>query len=860
LKKILFFLVIVFLVGFVSAASVFDVQLSKFNYSVNQNFQGNIFINDSSVLVDSVVKADVLECGSYDLKEIEIYDLLINSGEDLSSKSVFSAGGSGISSSMGLETNGSSLIGFKVDNEISKINFSISGSASGVKFDVGADGFYDWKFAGIESDWGSVNIPYDYDGNRDLPGEDDYNPKISYACSNFNVGLDEFASELKLNVKGIAQRNDPAGDLKAKVKGRECTFEDVPSSYGNVECNVTLDVSDYEGFIDLEICLIATSDSFKVPRKVYDGVPYYYFGVQERLYDFSLSSSLVYVTDDVLINSMNDYCDEVLGECFIPVEVSVLNGGDVNFGDLYLEYGAASNDDFYDVDSSILEVDLSNKSIPLSSFIELKTPIVENREDCVLKVEFGSFDKEIGFGVSAGPSVVIDVSSLYMAKNFDIVFDGSGSRAGDNRSIVSYFWDFGDNKTSTMESVSHKYVEDGDYTVVLKVRDSFGIEGETSVNVFIVPLEEHLENQFSDLDNGIVNAQLLELLTGDEKEFYDFMGYNSLINLSVSNINSLESNFTSIKDSNLSNKDTKYALIVNELHGITSNFPVEVNRISSRDIDNLGLLIPDEIFNYGGISNYNSAYVNELFKFNVENVDIDMESTLFYVDFFEGGSNFLHVKKDISISGGTNLVVVEDLREIVSDLGNSVGGTAYNNTRILTWDGSVSSIEYVVEANELNSIKTIVFTDLEVTGGDTYCFADSSCEFFCGDNVCTIANYLFVDEGDETNSNYCPEDCVRETPKYNYVILISFFVLFALYILFYRGPWSAKDLINRISGKKIFVSERERVMLNQFIYNSLNRGYNKDEIKSALVKKGWSKKKVEHIMESYLREKMRKSI
>ena len=39
-----------------------------------------------------------------------------------------------------------------------------------------------------------------------------------------------------------------------------------------------------------------------------------------------------------------------------------------------------------------------------------------------------------------------------------------------------------------------------------------------------------------------------------------------------------------------------------------------------------------------------------------------------------------------------------------------------------------------------------------------------------------------------------------------------------------------------------------------------SKSLNKDEIKSALVKKGWSKKKVEHIMESYLREKMRKSI
>ena len=845
------------LVSFVSASSVFDIELTKYNYSVDSNFQGNIMIDDSRVLADEILSGDVSSCGSYDEKEITIYDLLINSGEVLGPSEVFSAGESSTSYSMNLGNNGSALVGFRVSDTISKLNFSISGSASGVKFDVGADGDYDWSFIGDEIGWGDLILPYEYNGNTELPGDENYNPRTHYACSDFNISLDEFVNELKVNVKGIAKNSGGAGELKAKILGKYCIFEDVPEDYGNVECNIPLDVSDYDDYIEFEACIIASTDQFMVPRKSYNNVYYYYFGVQKRLYESSLSSTPFYTSDIGLMNSMDDFCDGISGECFIPVEVSVVEGGDVNFNNLYLEYGGASNDKFYSVGSSTLELDLSNKTIPLSSFVNLKTPIVDDREDCILKLEFGSDDDSVAFGVSAGPTAVIEVSSLYMAKNFNIIFDGSHSNVENNKTIVSYNWDFGDNSTSIGEKVSHKYLFEGEYTVTLKVKDSSGVEGISYVDIHIVPLEEHLDTQFLNLESGIISSLSLSSLTGDEKSFYDFMGYSSLINDSITKINSLKSNFTSLKAGNLTNKDTKYVLIVNELHDITSSLPISIDRISSRNIDNLALFNPDEIFNYGGVSSYTPAYVNELFKFNVDNVDVDMDSTLFYVDYFEGSTNFLRVEKEITITGGTNNIIVEDLRNVVADLDNSVGGTHRNNSKVLTWSGSVSSIDYAVETSELNNIKTIVFTDLEITGDDTYCLLDSSCEFYCGDGVCTTANYLGVDEMDELNANYCPKDCVQETPKVLYIVLLIVFVLFVLYILFYRGPWSLKG---KLSPKNVFINEKDRSVLNGFIYNSLNRGYTKDQVKSALIKKGWSADKVDQIMKDYLREKLRGAV
>jgi len=845
---------VVLLVGFVSAASVFDVELTKYNYSVGSNFQGNITINDSSVLVSEILSGDISSCGAYDEKEITIYDLLINSGEVLGPSEVFSAGADSTSHSMSLEDNSSALVGFRVGGPLSAFSFSISGTAAGVKFDVGADGDYDWGFVGDTFDWGTLMQPHDYEGSIVLEDAlDDTNPKLTSVCNEFDVSLDEFSSELKVKVQVYAKQTIDGGKLEAKIEGKTCEFTSVAFIYGPNTCEITLDAGDLDSNI-LEACIITADDDFLVPRNEYRDVSYYYMGLQKGIYDNTLSSSPVVVSNLGLLNAMDSFCSE---DCFIPVEVSVVEGGSISLTDAVVQYGGSSNDKFYSVSSTTLEVDLSNKTIPLNSFIDLKTPIVEDREDCILKLEFGSDDDSVGFGVSAGPTSIIEVSSVYMAKDYNILFDGSDSIVGNNRTIVSYNWDFGDNTTGLGERVSHKYTYEGNYTVVLTVKDSTGIVGSSSINVFIVPLEEHLENQFTRLDSGVVSALSLNSLVGEEKSFYDFMGYGSLINISVTRINSLESNFTSLKAGNASNKNSQYVLIVNELQGIVDSLPVLIHRVSSRDIDNLVLFNPDEIFNYGGVSSYTTGYVNELFKFNVDNVDVDMNSTLFSVDFFEGSSNFLRVEKDISIIGGTNIVIVEDLRDVVVNLDNSVGGTPRNGTKVLTWTGGVNSIDYVVETDALSNIKTIVFVDLEIEGDNTYCFNDSSCEFYCGDGICTIANYLNVDEKNDLSVNYCSNDCGNETPKILYISLLIVFGLFVLYILFYRGPGS---LNKKISPKKVSVSEKDRAVLNGFIYNSLNRGYTKEQVKNALVKKGWSADKVNLVLKEYLREKLKNSV
>jgi len=65
-------------------------------------------------------------------------------------------------------------------------------------------------------------------------------------------------------------------------------------------------------------------------------------------------------------------------------------------------------------------------------------------------------------------------SIVYTGEVID--FDASGSYDLDGY-IVSYFWDFGDGNTDSGVTVSHSYVDDGEYTVTLRVVDNRGATG-----------------------------------------------------------------------------------------------------------------------------------------------------------------------------------------------------------------------------------------------------------------------------------------------------------------------------------------------------------------------------------------------
>jgi len=473
-------------------------------------------------------------------------------------------------------------------------------------------------------------------------------------------------------------------------------------------------------------------------------------------------------------------------------------------------------------------------------------------------MEFEGEYAESSFSVSAGPTPVIGISSRYMAKGLPVEFDGSNSETRNNRSIVAWNWHFGDGSSESGETVSHTYTTFGNYSVVLSVRDSLGAEANESIAVHIIPLEDHLSNEFQRLGALFSESKLNAIaLKGEIVGFYDFMGYEGRIEINENIVNTLEDNFTSVKNSEVSDKEIQYANLANDLHLVLETTPLNIIKKGSKNVRNLLITGPGDVFDYSGDGKYNLAYADAIYNFNRNNVDIDMDSTLIQVEFLEGKSSYLYVRKSILVGDSEGAVIVEDLRGAINNLGEVFGGSKVDYSRVISWNiiNNPTDIKYVIQTDNLETINTIVYSDVDVIGGEMYCFDDPSCDKYCGDGICTIANYLGVDESDELDNNYCASDCVLNNPMIKYIILFVVVVLFVVYYLFYKGPGSVKDIVNKlsfgVSGKKVFITERDKITLKSFINLSFKRGYNQMQIQGALLKKGWNKPQIEEVMKNF---------
>jgi len=91
-----------------------------------------------------------------------------------------------------------------------------------------------------------------------------------------------------------------------------------------------------------------------------------------------------------------------------------------------------------------------------------------------------------------------------------VYFDGSNSKDPDGF-ILSYKWNFGDDKTASGETASHTYLEPGNYTVTLTVKDNRGAEKSDTCTVKISETPAPITNEFTkrvpgDETGYIVNA------------------------------------------------------------------------------------------------------------------------------------------------------------------------------------------------------------------------------------------------------------------------------------------------------------------------------------------------------------------
>lgn len=143
---------------------------------------------------------------------------------------------------------------------------------------------------------------------------------------------------------------------------------------------------------------------------------------------------------------------------------------------------------------------------PSSVYITNNLGMVEDflhvTETTTVKAESGDKTAEVEIQVeeeteNQPPTAEFTYSPSSPEKGEKVHFNASLSSDPDG-TIVSWDWDFGDGKTGTGETITHKFKWEGDtsrtFTVVLKVTDDKGGEGVTSKSITVV-VESESENQ-----------------------------------------------------------------------------------------------------------------------------------------------------------------------------------------------------------------------------------------------------------------------------------------------------------------------------------------------------------------------------
>jgi PKD repeat protein len=524
--------------------------------------------------------------------------------------------------------------------------------------------------------------------------------------------------------------------------------------------------------------------------------------------------------------------------------------------------GGGSSNLAYNLEITAKRYNLTGKNLDLKYFSSLRTPKRKDN-DCRLEINFLGGTYRDYFNVTDAPIPKININSEFSTKDVPITFDGSLSEDG----VVSWRWDFGDNTTSSGRIVQHSYRSEGNYTVTLTVKDSKDVESSTSVIIKIINLEEFLgrevTNNINELNKSISN---FDHLKGELKDFYEDMGFDSIVLNSYRNLKKIESNFTSVRGSSISKtrKDTKYLELFNQFRNIIENTPKEIIGLDSLFHINY---TPTRLYDVPTFSRIASlsdlnGIKNKIYLFNQRNVKGDYKYYLIRVDYLSGFDNYVYVDKQFRSSEGG---------ELVDNLGNyrdvrifSSGCSVDNSSNIIYCSsvGSNFNLRYAGLSDNISLTSGFVVPQNVYEGAEIlYKFECDSgnCNYsYCGDRKCSVFLDIGVNESDKSGQYYCPQDCGKKVPWKLYIILGVVLIIGIFWINFYRGPGNFFDISNAISYKlfnrKLFLIEKDKIILRNYVIRALREGFNEGEIRLALRKKGWTKKQLDFIFDNIKRK------
>jgi PKD repeat protein len=873
----LVWILVLFSIGLVTATVIgIDLTLDKEIYGAGQDFGGAVVIStgvNDEISVHEQIRTQIVNCDDGDSPGIyhALYNVLDDANLFDGPEYQYVLG----SSKSSVED--TDLYGFYFDGFIPEdgLEFDLAGEGGPFFIDVGSDGVDDWQYVGASEGFGSNFYPPGFE-EITLSGNPDERLAEYGSCNEFDLEVSHFLDSIEIRVNAYAKREEfvDGENLRACVGNTDycddfCVldgtgWDGVSSDWVPLTCTLEKSLLGFSGDqISVEVCVrtFPQSNNFLIPVYTGSGDDYYYITLNQQVFSEDLPAQEVTINSDILTHAVNSYASSCDDNCLIPFRVNsdstILPDDEDNpvlspsvsfvMDNLNLvDSGGTQRHNFYEVEESSNTVVLNGWEIPLDVF-DLTVPDVIT-DDCSLEVQFGGQSATESFEIRESPEAVINIDSVYVLQNNNVIFDAGDSTPGEGATIVSYFWEFGDGTNSSSVSPTKAYLQQGEYEVGLTVKDSNNVTATAAITIYVVDFEEHITGRLIEIRSGLDQAGInFGVLSSSEQKVLDLLDVDFSFLSSI--VDGLETNFTNLRDDENLNevyRNSEYASIAVELGNIATSTPQEMYFRNTTSVINYNINLPGDIGPYSGVSSLTSPQRNAIYEFNQDNVNIDSEFEMFNVDFIDGEDNYVLVQKDVTVTSGNNNVLVEYLTNHNLDEVYSVDASEDVGFSNLYWpvQGSLD-IYYLVKSDEVEVIKSVVFSDVDFDDSQT------SGDYVCGDGLCTKILHSGIDESDKNSAYYCPEDCGGKFP-WIWIIVLGIVLLFGImYFWLYKGPGNLQNLSNKITfklfRKKLFVTDKDKVILTNYIHHAMRRGFNRIEIRNALVRKGWNTSQIDDI-------------
>ena len=848
IRKLILFLV--FLVLATSSLSIsFDFNETK--AGKEKQLSGNILLQEGSYNKDSIIKVSMNSIS----KEKQVQQVMnCTSGcEEKSSEYYIYTGATSqeISSS-------NFLTGIKLakGSTISiDAKFNISNSDSNYpdtpEIDIGNDGIIDWRFKGKAPaviDW-NVNTYKGPDVNT--AGATELNLDSIGTCQQIYLNKSDtfrVSSALRKSVT-----NPPS--LGIYIQGIETNLQScgaLQPTFSDIECTISIPNPINEG--DYKICLTApstgiilsvndsssSSQGYRCTSSSCNKVSNTDYSIKAKSSNFitTLQESLEYFESN--INSGKYLKDAIAGflqtctyqddSCIIPVNVTAKNGNNVRIHDLiYVE--TLQDGQTYNRNKFLLGVSSQGQK----SYYRLtsKTPVPISKFDILAPKDVGNYTIKVEYGVESAtaniqiiptPTAAFNVSQQFAPTTFPITFDASASKSD---SALKYIWDFGDNTTASIKTVSHAYLLPKIYSVKLTVTDENGVSDEKIMQIEIFSekaKDELVQNAVSRLES--IKEKLSRPAT---KEIFEALAIDKEIENSISTIS------------------TSADLTEKEINDVLNSIPTSITATNKITIAPY-LSVEETNLLYGFETESYKATLQELNS----RLKKEITATQVSLSYPSKQESFILVKKTITTPQEINdATVIELIPNSIAPSQESIefSGSFPEITRLQDYQSAKFSIpllkesfifSYKLHSNNINAVKETVLIVIPKE------LSPSLIPFNCGDGICNPAEDMIS----------CPEDCTEErvTAEFPWLsFIVTIIAILGLGFIVYKFKIYNKlklgelfSLLTSKYRKSPFKSGIELAKVRSYIKSALDKGYNREEIANSLLEKGWSKQQVEY--------------